>query len=258
MTGNQPLLRVDSLKKTYINKNLFSKEMKVNALKGVSFELCQGETLAIVGESGCGKSTLAKCLLKIESPTSGKILFKEQNLNEISSVDLCRKIQMIFQDPYSSLNPRKKIIDIIAEPLLIQGKNRRDFRDEVIFLIEKVGLRNEIADRFPHMLSGGQRQRVGIARALITQPQIIVCDEPVSALDVSVQAQVLNLLLDLQKEFKLSYIFISHDLSVVRFIADRVAVINGGEIVEINTTPQLFENPNNEYTRRLLDCVPHI
>ena len=231
MTGNQPLLRVDSLKKTYINKNLFSKEMKVNALKGVSFELCQGETLAIVGESGCGKSTLAKCLLKIESPTSGKILFKEQNLNEISSVDLCRKIQMIFQDPYSSLNPRKKIIDIIAEPLLIQGKNRRDFRDEVIFLIEKVGLRNEIADRFPHMLSGGQRQRVGIARALITQPQIIVCDEPVSALDVSVQAQVLNLLLDLQKEFKLSYIFISHDLSVVRFIADRVAVINGGEIV---------------------------
>lgn len=232
--------------------------MKVNALKGVSFELCQGETLAIVGESGCGKSTLAKCLLKIESPTSGKILFKEQNLNEISSVDLCRKIQMIFQDPYSSLNPRKKIIDIIAEPLLIQGKNRRDFRDEVIFLIEKVGLRNEIADRFPHMLSGGQRQRVGIARALITQPQIIVCDEPVSALDVSVQAQVLNLLLDLQKEFKLSYIFISHDLSVVRFIADRVAVINGGEIVEINTTPQLFENPNNEYTRRLLDCVPHI
>ncbi len=258
MTGNQPLLRVDSLKKTYINKNLFSKEMKVNALKGVSFELYQGETLAIVGESGCGKSTLAKCLLKIESPTSGKILFKEQNLNEISSVDLCRKIQMIFQDPYSSLNPRKKIIDIIAEPLLIQGKNRRDFRDEVIFLIEKVGLRNEIADRFPHMLSGGQRQRVGIARALITQPQIIVCDEPVSALDVSVQAQVLNLLLDLQKEFKLSYIFISHDLSVVRFIADRVAVINGGEIVEINTTPQLFENPNNEYTRRLLDCVPHI
>ncbi len=251
------ILEVLDLRKTYILQGGFGAKKSVQALRGVSFHLKRGETLAIVGESGCGKSTLAKLLLKIEPTTGGSVRIDGKPIESISSLDLSSFVQMVFQDPYSSLNPRKKIFDIIAEPLVVKGLAQDEIKNSVLKSIEEVGLRPEMADRYPHMLSGGQRQRVGIARALITKPQIIICDEPVSALDVSVQGQVLNLLLDLQKNFGLSYLFISHDLGVVRFIADRVAVMYLGQIVELGSSEEIFSDPKHPYTKLLLSSAPH-
>lgn len=245
------MIRVENLRKTYANG--------VQALRGVSLELRDGETLAVVGESGCGKSTLARHLLNLEKATDGSLTLSGQDLSTISLKDLARDVQMIFQDPSSSLNPRRRVRDILAEPLRVQGRwSASEIDEKVRVAISAVGLRHEMADRYPHMFSGGQKQRIGIARALITGAKYILCDEPVSALDVSVQAQVLNLLRDLQKRLNLSYLFISHDLSVVRFIADRVAVMYLGQIVEEGPAAEIFKNPRHPYTRLLLDSTPRV
>jgi ABC-type oligopeptide transport system ATPase subunit len=251
-----PLLKVQNLRKTYTSRNFMGQEKFVHAVQGVSFEVFPSETFALVGESGCGKSTIAKMLMKIEKPTEGQIFIEGKDLSEIPQKELSSYIQMIFQDPYSSLNPRKKIKSSIAEPLVVRGElSLQDIEQLVSQTALQVGLREEVLERYPHMLSGGQRQRVGIARALITKPKLIVCDEPVSALDVSVQAQVLNLFLDIQQKMKVSLLFISHDLSVVKFLAHRVAVMNKGQLVESQATQDLFLRPQNEYTRQLLEAT---
>jgi dipeptide transport system ATP-binding protein len=252
------VLTVENLQKTFKVSRAFKKPLEVHALRGVSLEVKPGETLAIVGESGCGKSTLAKVLMKIESATGGRAEMQGQDLLQMPSKELSAHVQMIFQDPYSSINPRKKIFDIIAEPLKIKGQSASEIQSAVEAVARQVGLRPEMLSRYPHMLSGGQRQRVGIARALVTRPQLIICDEPVSALDVSVQAQVLNLLLDLQQEKKLSYLFISHDLGVVRFLAHRVGVMYLGRIVEMASRDQIFSKPVHPYTRLLLKSTPSL
>jgi dipeptide transport system ATP-binding protein len=213
------MLQVKDLQKTYYIPRAFRQPLPLKALRSVSFVLQEGETLAVVGESGCGKSTLAKVLMQLEEASGGNVTWQGQ---ETKAQEI---MQMVFQDPSSALNPRKKIFDSIAEPLKVQGFAQADIRQRVAKVSAEVGLRSEWLDRYPHMLSGGQKQRVGIARALISRPKIIICDEPVSALDVSVQAQVLNLLLDLQKEYGVSYIFISHDLNVVRFISCALSLI---------------------------------
>lgn len=252
-----PLLEVRGLKKTYDVRSLFRKVGEVRALRGVSFTLNAGETLAVVGESGCGKTTLAKCLMRIETPTEGEIRIDGRAPHEIPEARFRRQIQMIYQDPYGSLNPRKQAWQIISEPLAINtGLSRRSRRVEAEEMMKLVGLRPELADRYPHMFSGGQRQRIGIARALMLKPKILLCDEPVSALDVSIQAQILNLLMDLQQKMGLSYIFISHDLSVVRHIADQVLVIYLGEPVEQGSRDSVFLNPLHAYTRTLLASIP--
>lgn len=253
MSLQKTVLKINNLKKFYPIRRAFKAPLEVKALRGVSFDLAQGESLAIVGESGCGKSTLAKALMRIEAPTAGEIELAGKRIQDYSQQQLPEYLQMVFQDPYSSLNPRKKIKDIIAEPLKIKNEKTKI---EIQKLVEKtateVGLRPEILDRYPHMLSGGQRQRVGIARALVTEPKVLVCDEPVSALDVSVQAQVINLLLDLQKRLNVSLLFISHDLGVVRFISDRVLVMYLGQIVELGSTEHIFSKPKHPYTQLLL------
>lgn len=248
---NSTLLSIRQLRKTY--------GAHVQALRGVDLEVRAGETLAVVGESGCGKSTLARHLLKLEAPTAGEIQFGEKPISQFSQKEIARSIQMIFQDPASSLNPRRKVKDIIAEPLRVQGgASESEIRQKVAESLANVGLRPEMAERYPHMFSGGQKQRIGIARALVTSPKLLICDEPVSALDVSVQAQVLNLLLDLQDQKKLAYLFISHDLSVVRFLADRVAVMYLGRIVEQGPVARIFSKPRHPYTRMLMDSTPAI
>jgi oligopeptide/dipeptide ABC transporter ATP-binding protein len=234
---------------------------QVKAVDGVSFRIQKGETLGLVGESGCGKTTTGRCILQLENPTNGQILYDGVDLNTLSSKQMVpyrQKIQVIFQDPFSSLNPRMKIGEILAEPMkvhkIITDKRSRDER--VLDLLKVCGLSPRFADRYPHEMSGGQRQRVGIARALAMDPEFIVCDEAVSALDVSIQAQVINLLEDLRDEFGLTYLFISHDLSVVRHICHRVAVMYLGNMVELADCDELFENPIHPYTKALLESVP--
>ena len=233
----------------------------VRAVDGVSFTIAKGETLALVGESGCGKSTTGRLVMRLLQPTSGSVFYAGDDIASLSSRQMKehrRRLQIIFQDPYSSLDPRMSVGRIIGEGLAIHGVGSKgeDRRNRIEALLRQVGLSPEDAERFPHQFSGGQRQRISIARALATDPELIVCDEPVSALDVSVQAQILNLLKDLQRERGLSYLFVSHDLNVVRYIADRVCVMYLGEIVESATTEELFANPTHPYTKGLLDAIP--
>ncbi len=254
---------IKNLKKFYkIKMGLFKKPKIIEAVNDISFNVKKGEVLSIVGESGCGKSTTAKLLLKIEEPTDGQILFYGKDITRLQSQELKeyrKKVQIIFQDPYSSLNPRWKVGSIIGEPLKLNtDMSKKDIKERVLYLMEKVGMHPDWYERYPHQFSGGQRQRIGIARALALNPEVIVCDEPVSALDVSIQAQVLNLLLDLQKEFNLTYIFISHDLSVVEHISDRIVVMYYGNIVELKNVEDLFENPEADYTKKLLSAIPVI
>ena len=233
----------------------------VKAVDGISFDIKKGETLGLVGESGCGKTTTGRCILQLENPTGGEIMFDGRDLNKLSKADmrpLRQRIQVIFQDPYSSLNPRMKIGEIISEPMMVHkvitDSGARDRR--VRELLEKCGLPGKFADRYPHEMSGGQRQRVGIARALAVEPDFIICDEAVSALDVSIQAKVINMLEDLREEFGLTYLFISHDLSVVHHLCNRVAVMYLGNMVELAETEELFSNPMHPYTQALLEAVP--
>lgn len=260
---SKTVFEIKNLKKHYeINMGLFSKPKIVKALDGVSFNVKKGEILSIVGESGCGKSTTAKLMLKIEEQTSGDIFFEGKDITKLEGDELSeyrKKVQIIFQDPYSSLNPRWKVGQIIGEPLKLNtSMSDKEIKERVLYLMEKVGMLPDWYDRYPHQFSGGQRQRIGIARALALNPEVIVCDEPVSALDVSIQAQVLNLLLDLQKEFNLTYIFISHDLSVVEHISDRIVVMYFGEIVEYADVDTIFEHPEHDYTKKLINAIPII
>jgi oligopeptide/dipeptide ABC transporter ATP-binding protein len=261
---DQSLLQVVNLKKYFpINQGvLFQKAVAhVKAVDGVSFHIRKGETLGLVGESGCGKTTTGRCILQLERPTAGQVLFEGTSLGELRDHDLRplrQKMQVIFQDPYSSLNPRMKIGEMIAEPMRVHGiePSARRCRERVKDLLNVCGLSPQIADRYPHEMSGGQRQRVGIARALSLQPAFIVCDEPVSALDVSIQAQIINLLEQLREEFHLTYLFIAHDLSVVRHLCHRVAVMYLGKIVELADCDELYDLPQHPYTQALLSAVP--
>ena len=233
----------------------------IKAVDGVSFNVRRGETLGLVGESGCGKTTTGRCILQLYKPTAGQIIFDGRELNGLSSRELRmmrREMQVIFQDPYSSLNPRMTAGNIIGEPLVVHGlvKGKAEYREKVADLLQNVGLNPYMADRFPHEFSGGQRQRIGVARALSVGPKFIVADEPVSALDVSIQAQIINLLEDLQEQFNLTYLFIAHDLSVVRHISDRVGVMYLGHIVELADRAEIYLNPVHPYTRALLSAVP--
>lgn len=248
-----PILSIQNLSKTYSTQSQVAESDLI--LKNVSLDLFKKETLAVVGESGCGKTTLIKCLMKIENYHQGKILLYNQDIQTLKQRELARKVQMVFQDPHSSLNPRKTVFDIVSEPLKIFG-DTKDLSQKVEKVLSDVGLHSSQSMKYPHMLSGGQKQRVAIARALVFRPEILVCDEPVSALDVSVQAQVLNLLKDLQEKYNLSLIFVSHDLSVVRFIANRVAVLQFGNVVELEQKETLFARPQHAYTKKLLQAAP--
>ncbi|MDA0709141.1 MAG: ATP-binding cassette domain-containing protein [bacterium] len=263
---NEPLLQVINLKKHFpIVKGFFNKVVgQVKAVDGVSFDLFSGECLGLVGESGSGKTTVGRTILRALSPTEGRVLFRlgEETIDVATASagvlkNLRQHMQMIFQDPYASLNPRMTVLDLIGEPLLVNGMTDRTEREErVQKLLVQVGLKPHFLRRYPHAFSGGQRQRIGIARALALHPKLVVCDEPVSALDVSVQAQALNLLQELQEEFGLTYLFVAHDLSVVRHISDRVAVMYVGKIVELSPVDELFERPLHPYTEALLSAVP--
>ena len=261
------LLQVRDLKKHYpIQRGFLKKKVgSVKAVDGVSFYIKDGETLGLVGESGCGKTSAGRCILRAIEPTSGQVLFNDKVAGWINVPDLDkeelkkirRNMQMIFQDPYSSLNPRMTLLQIVSEPLRAHNVEKgKALEDHVAHLLKIVGLRPEYMNRYPHAFSGGQRQRIGIARALALNPRFIACDEAVSALDVSIQAQTLNLLQDLQEEFKLTYLFIAHDLSVVEHISDRVAVMYVGKLVEMAETEELFQNPRHPYTEALMSAVP--
>ena len=258
----EPLLEVRDLKKYFsvAPGPLGGRHLQLRAVDGVSFDLRQGETLGLVGESGCGKSTTGKLILRLIEADGGQVLFRGRDIVKLPPADmrpLRREIQMIFQDPYSSLNPRMRVGDIVGEPLKIHALVKgSEIRDEVIRLLTTVGLGEAHMDRYPHEFSGGQRQRIGIARALAVRPSLIVADEPVSALDLSIQAQVVNLLQDIQQEFGLTYLFIAHDLSVIEHISDRVAVMYLGRIVELAGAEELYHAPRHPYTEALLNAVP--
>lgn len=259
-----PLVEVESVQKSFLQSSgVFGKKVRVQALKGVSLSIERGETLGLVGESGCGKSTLGKCILKLIEWDGGEIRFRGQSLTHLTNRQmkpLRRQIQIIFQDPYSSLNPRLTIGRILEEPLIIHKLAKTAFsrRARVEELLALVGLPKNTTSRYPHEFSGGQRQRVGIARALAVEPEFIVCDEPVSALDVSIQAQIVNLLLDLQKKLGLTYLFISHDLRVVQLMSHRVAVMYLGRVVEIADYRTIYSDPLHPYTKLLLSAIPRI
>lgn len=261
-TASTPLLQTRDLVKYYpIRGGVFLKEIEVvKAVDHVSLTIESGETLGLVGESGCGKSTFGMTVLRLEEPTSGEILFEGESILSLEPEQLRalrKKMQIIFQDPFSSLNPRKTVSHIIGEPLLIHGvKNRHERNERVVDLLNVVGLRKEHMRRYPHQFSGGQRQRIGVARALALNPKLIICDEAVSALDVSIQSQVINLLKDLQEKFGLTYLFISHDLSVVKHVSNRVAVMYLGKIVELAESEALYQNPLHPYTQALLSAYP--
>lgn len=258
----EPLLQVKDLKKYFpITGGVFSKKIgEVKAVDDLTFTVYKGETLGIVGESGCGKSTTGRMLLRLIEPTEGSIVFENQEITNLSKQELRkvrRDMQMVFQDPFASLNPRHTVEKILEEPLVVHGIGSKQERKKKVYeMLEVVGLGSYHAKRYPHQFSGGQRQRIGIARALMTRPKLIIADEPVSALDVSIQAQVLNLLEDLQKEFGLTYIFIAHDLGVVRHISDRVGVMYLGRMVELADSDVLYESPKHPYTKALLSAVP--
>ena len=262
MTGKAPLLEVRNLAKHFpIRGGLLNREQaRVYAVDGISFTVAAGETLGIVGESGCGKSTVGKTILRLENPTGGQILLKGQDITHLSRSEMLphrREMQVIFQDPYASLNQRMRAQDIVAEPLgNFDTGSRRARLEKVADLFARVGLRSDAMHRFPYEFSGGQRQRLGIARALALSPEIIIADEPVSALDVSVQAQVVNLMMDLQQEMGLSYLFIAHDLAIVQHISHRIGVMYLGKMVEITDKRSLFRDPQHPYTQALLDSIP--
>ena len=256
---SSPLLQVDHLKVYYPFVRGFREKKYIKAIDNISFCVDRNKTLGIVGESGCGKSTLAKTLMGLERPTEGSLSYQGQSMELLNHRERFRAIQMIFQDPYSSLNPRKPAWKLIAEPLFINTSlSRKECYERALILMERVGLRPDLAHCYPHMFSGGQRQRLGIARALSLEPQILICDEPVSALDISIQAQVLNLLMDLQDEMGLTYLFISHDLNVVSHIADQIMVMYLGQIVEYGGREEIFNNPQHPYTRALIDSSPSL
>ncbi len=257
------LVRAENVSTTFVSQKSFGKKAVVRAVTEVDLEIAEGETLGLVGESGCGKSTLGRTLLRLLEPSGGKIVFDGVDVTDASQHalrPLRKKMQMIFQDPYASLNPRMTIGSAIAEPLVIHdlAKTREEREARVQELLAKVGLRPEAARRYPHEFSGGQRQRVGIARALAVRPRFIVCDEPISALDVSIQAQIVNLLQDLQEAEQLTYLFISHDLKIVQHVCDRVAVMYLGRIVELAEAKTLYREPKHPYTQALLSAVPRI
>jgi oligopeptide transport system ATP-binding protein len=262
MVENKVLLRVENLKKYFpITRGLLGRRVgAVRAVDGISFDIKQGETLGLVGESGCGKSTTGRAILQLHKPTSGNVFFENVNLTKISVEELRKlrpKMQMIFQDPYTSLNPRHSVGKIIAEPMVIHGvMSSQQLKNRVAQLLELVGMNPNFVRRYPHEFSGGQRQRIGIARALSLNPSFIVCDEPISSLDVSIQAQVVNLLQDLQEKLGLTYLFIAHDLSMVKHISHRIAVMYLGKIVEFTGRNALFDNPLHPYTQSLISAVP--
>ena len=258
------LIEVKNLKKYFTKKSgLIKKEIKeVKAVDDVSFYIKKGETLGLVGESGCGKSTLGRTLIRLYDVTDGEILFDGEDISKKSEKELKnfrKRTQTIFQDPYASLNPNMTVKDIIREPLDIHTNFSKDEKDKIVYeMLKKVGLNKEHATRYPHEFSGGQRQRIGIARALSVKPDFIFCDEPISALDVSIQAQIINLLEDLQKELGITYLFIAHDLSMVKHISDRVCVMYLGKVVEIGSSEDIYENPKHPYTKALLSSIPKI